>query len=348
MDQKITIIDVARKAGVSKGTVDRVLHNRGEVSAKSAEKVRKAIEELNFHPNMYASLLASKKPKTIICLMPQYEVGEFWEKEYNGFMDGAQKVASLNVNVEVEFYNQYDATSFVEASERVLEAKPDGVVMPALFQEETHKFAQRLQENEIPYVYVDTKVSDDDKFISYIGMPRRDSGFTCGALLTVNFKPQDVKKVMVVRIKREGDPTKKRRMGFMEYMSQNFPAAKIYSVYIDPSKPETIRAEMDRFFETHPDIRFIVMFNSRIHLIAEALREHPSDNRCIIGFDDLPQNLEMLRSGMISALIAQHTEDQSSRSVVTMADYIISRKLPQIKDNYVHIDILTRYNIEHY
>ena len=43
---KVTIIDVARKAGVSKGTVDRVVHNRGEVSRKSAEKVRKAIEEL--------------------------------------------------------------------------------------------------------------------------------------------------------------------------------------------------------------------------------------------------------------------------------------------------------------
>ena len=44
-EKKITIFDVAARAGVSKGTVDRVLHNRGEVSRKSAEKVRKAIEE---------------------------------------------------------------------------------------------------------------------------------------------------------------------------------------------------------------------------------------------------------------------------------------------------------------
>ena len=50
-EKKITIFDVAEKAGVSKGTVDRVLHNRGEVSRKSAEKVRKAIEELNYEPN---------------------------------------------------------------------------------------------------------------------------------------------------------------------------------------------------------------------------------------------------------------------------------------------------------
>ena len=49
---KITINDVARAAGVSKGTVDRVLHARGEVSKKSREKVLKVIEELGFKPNM--------------------------------------------------------------------------------------------------------------------------------------------------------------------------------------------------------------------------------------------------------------------------------------------------------
>ena len=45
---KVTINDVAKAAGVSKGTVDRVLHNRGEVSRKSKEKVLKVIEELGF------------------------------------------------------------------------------------------------------------------------------------------------------------------------------------------------------------------------------------------------------------------------------------------------------------
>ena len=67
--EKVTINDVARAAGVSKGTVDRVLHNRGEVSAKSREKVLKVIEELGFKPNLYASLLASQKEIVINCII---------------------------------------------------------------------------------------------------------------------------------------------------------------------------------------------------------------------------------------------------------------------------------------
>ena len=45
MDNKVTINDIAMLTGLSKGTVDRVLHNRGEVSKKSYAKVMKVIED---------------------------------------------------------------------------------------------------------------------------------------------------------------------------------------------------------------------------------------------------------------------------------------------------------------
>ena len=60
LPDKIRIKDIARLANVSTGTVDRVLHNRGEVSAKSREKVEKVLKEINYQPNIYASALASR------------------------------------------------------------------------------------------------------------------------------------------------------------------------------------------------------------------------------------------------------------------------------------------------
>lgn len=42
-DQNYTIKDIARMAGVSAGTVDRVLHNRGDVSPQSKAKVQKVL-----------------------------------------------------------------------------------------------------------------------------------------------------------------------------------------------------------------------------------------------------------------------------------------------------------------
>ena len=52
LPDKIRIKDIAALAGVSTGTVDRVLHNRGEVSQKSREKIEKILTELNYQPNI--------------------------------------------------------------------------------------------------------------------------------------------------------------------------------------------------------------------------------------------------------------------------------------------------------
>ena len=67
---QITIHDIARRTGLSKGTVDRVLHDRGGVSRKSKEKVMAAIQELGYEPNVYASLLAKGQRHLVAVLIP--------------------------------------------------------------------------------------------------------------------------------------------------------------------------------------------------------------------------------------------------------------------------------------
>lgn len=67
MLDKIRIKDIAERAGISVGTVDRVLHNRPNVSKTARDKIEKVLKELNYQPNMYASALAYNKSYTL-CL----------------------------------------------------------------------------------------------------------------------------------------------------------------------------------------------------------------------------------------------------------------------------------------
>lgn len=76
---KSTISDVAEAAGVTIGTVDRVLHERGEVSEKTKEKVLRAVRELGYKTNVYASMLARNESHRIAVIMPMYSAGEFWD-----------------------------------------------------------------------------------------------------------------------------------------------------------------------------------------------------------------------------------------------------------------------------
>lgn len=65
-----TIKELAAKCGVSIGTVDRVLHNRGRVSAKTRELVLSTAEEMQYIPNRAAQSLAARKKSFISDLSP--------------------------------------------------------------------------------------------------------------------------------------------------------------------------------------------------------------------------------------------------------------------------------------
>lgn len=347
--RKITIIDVARLAGVSKGTVDRVLHNRGEVSAKSAEKVRKAIRELDYEPNLYASLLATRKSHVIACVLPRSVKGEYWDKLKNGFIHGGEAVSTLGAEVRLFEYDQYDPDSFAAVCEQVISSGPSGVVLPPLFKNDTLLFTEKLHKAGIPYVYVDSKL-EDPYYLAYFGMPTYRSGYLCAHLLTE--RCTEVPEIALVRIVRDktrrSDPTIDRRAGFSDYIQERFPDAEMYSVFIDPSDPQSIDASLDGFFTAHPGIRFVVMFSSRVHLVSHYLAAHPVEGRRVVGFDDLDLNMEALSQGNVNVLIAQHTEKQSADAVQTLVDYVVLHKEPQRRDNYMHMDILTSLNQDNY
>ena len=65
----IRIVDIAKMAGVSVGTVDRVIHNRGRVSEENRKKVQTILEMVHYQPNLMARSLA---PKNNIILLPLY------------------------------------------------------------------------------------------------------------------------------------------------------------------------------------------------------------------------------------------------------------------------------------
>jgi LacI family transcriptional regulator len=346
---KVTINDVAKAAGVSKGTVDRVLHNRGEVSAKSKEIVLKVIDELGFKPNIYASLLASQKSIKIQCIIPEYFTGEFWSLTDKGIQEAAELVSRYGVIVEPVKYDQYDLESFKAVCEKVLADPPAGVVIAPMFGDETLKFVQELSEKKVPYVYIDSKLEDEDYF-AYFGMPMYQSGYLCADILTDGRIVPD--KVFLVRIARDkkglSDPTLMRRNGFKDYMALHHPSIEIVNVFIDPKDRNAMDVALDSVFSGYEGEKYVVMFNSRVHLVADYIRRRKLKDCRVVGFDVLERNLASLRDGSVQLLIAQHTDRQTVAAVNALVDYILLGAPVAKKDNFTQMDILNRYNCDYY
>ena len=97
--EKIRIKDIAERAGVSVGTVDRVLHNRPNVSAPAREKVEKALKEMEYQPNVYASALAYNKTYVFYALIPQHESEAYWEEIEQGVKKAIEVRRDFIINV---------------------------------------------------------------------------------------------------------------------------------------------------------------------------------------------------------------------------------------------------------
>ncbi|MDQ0243544.1 DNA-binding LacI/PurR family transcriptional regulator [Bacillus fengqiuensis] len=88
---KVTIYDVAEKAGVSIATVSKVINNTGRISEKTRKKVQEIMEQLHYEPSMVASALTSKRTGTIGLLVPDI-ANPFFAEVARSFEDYAQKL----------------------------------------------------------------------------------------------------------------------------------------------------------------------------------------------------------------------------------------------------------------
>jgi LacI family transcriptional regulator len=95
-----TLHDVARVAGVSYSTADRVLNGRGGVASKSIERVRQAIEDLGYRRDMMAANLSRRRSYRFAVCVPQGDHG-FFSSIRRAFLAEAEARAGQRVTIEI-------------------------------------------------------------------------------------------------------------------------------------------------------------------------------------------------------------------------------------------------------
>lgn len=349
INHKIRIKDIANLAGVSEGTVDRVLHHRGDVSAKSLEAVTKVLDEINYKPNLLARSLASKKQYRFVCLFPEHQTSDYWESISKGFDLAAKEFYHHNVRIEKRLFNQFDVFSFIDISNEIYEDRPDAVFISPIFKEETLAFAAKLSKENIPFSFIDSMI-DEAPFVTYYGQNSFQSGYIAAKFLLNSL--WDNAQILVIRTQRKGsasNQTLNRYKGFMHFLDENNLKQKIEIINIelkDKDENENLSA-IAQAFEINKNVKAAITFNSKVYRLAGYLEKLNHTNVQLIGYDLLEKNVAYLKQNVISYLIAQRPEKQAYFTVSDMCkELIFKQEVNRI--NYVPIDILIKENIGDY
>ena len=345
----IRIVDIAKMAGVSVGTVDRVIHNRGRVSEENRKKVQAILEMVHYQPNLMArSLAASKKQYHLLAITPSFVQGEYWEAISEGIDKAASEMESYNITITKLFFDQYNNKTFDDIIRNLLNEKVDGVLIATLFTDSVIRLSQELDRNEIPYVYVDSNIGGQHQ-LAYFGTESYDAGVIAARLLMDRLSSSS--DILMARIihsgKNDSNQGKNRREGFCHYLTETGFNGNLHEVELKINDSVYNFMKLDEIFEANPNINGAVIFNSTCYILGNYLKARGMQSVKLVGYDLIGRNTQLLSEGVITALIAQRPERQGYDGIKSLCNHLLFKQGSE-KLNLMPIDILLKENLKYY
>lgn len=342
MDKKYTIKDIAELAGVSKGTVDRVLHRRGKVSNKAQEQVEKILKEIDYQPNPIARNLKNNKVYIICVLMPDPKEDAYWSPAVQGIKDAAKEFKPFGVLVHRFYYHPYDRVSFLEKSQEALQSSPDVLLMAPLFQKEALDIFTKCQEKNVLVALFNNYINTFNNE-NFIGQDLYQSGRVAASLID---KLIDTAATTAIVHLDEEAHMKLKENGFKAYFREKKNSPKIETLSLKTSNKEELKKAATNFLKTNSKISAVFITNSKAYIFIKAIEDLCKDIT-VVGYDLLDENIEFLRDGCIDFLIHQKPKRQAYLGVGYLAEHFLFGK-PIPSQNLLPIDIITPENVMYY
>lgn len=335
MSKRITIKEIAKKANVSIGTVDRVIHNRSGVSESTKKKIQKIMKEGNYSSNLIARQLKLNKTYTIAILLPR--INDYWNNIKSGIDDGCLEYESLGFKTSYFFFDNTNVNSLESAIQQAYKIKPEGIILAPTILDSSPKAIATLIENNTPFVFIDSNINSSQK-LSFIGQDAFQSGKLAASLLVDH--NSDSYEICIVTFNKKDllDKTNSERiLGFKDYFKNQTPI--IHD--IDISELEKVK---NRIIKQNKTIHIFVP-NSKTDQLPQSIFNLKEQNKLkLVGYDLTNTNKELLQTEKIDYLIYQKPKLQGYLSIQCLYKHLIlNMDIP--KNQFISLDIITKENI---
>jgi LacI family transcriptional regulator len=345
---KIRIKDIAEIAQVSIGTVDRVIHKRGEVSDSTRERIRRLLEEYNYKPDINASSLALKKPIRLAVVMPGVaNEHSFWDLPQSGIRRAMEELAHYNISVDTFYFNQFDRTDFIRCKKEFPFELVQGVLFAPVFQEESVSFLNQCEEWNLPVVLFNSLL-DVPSIRSFVGQDAFHSGYVAAKLINYGMEPgRDVAIInMSVRTDHYAHIIN-REKGFRSYFEErNGRLNRLLTLDLHGADDRILKEQLIEVCSEH-DLAGLFVTNSRVYKVAAFLAQQGDVNVRLVGYDLLPESIHYLKLEYIDFLISQKPEEQAFRGLSSLFYLVAFHREPEARQ-MLPIDIITRENLNYY
>lgn len=343
--KKYTIKDIAELAGVSKGTVDRVIHKRGKVSQAALEKVTKLLDEIDYQPNLIARSLKNTKDYHICVIMPNPEIDPYWQPCVDGVNDAIKEYNSFGITIESYFFDHTNTQSFLEVNKKALKQLPDAVLITPLFHKESIDVIKTYNKNNIIVSTINDPL-ELNGITNYVGQDLIQSGRIAARLMEM-IVPKN-KELLIIHLDEVFNNSihmQLKEKGFKNYL-ELMPNSN-YNIKTCSLQQTELDEKIHDLLNKPNAISGIFVTTSKGYSVAEVVSDFPDLDIKIIGYDLLDENIKHLKNNTIDFLIHQNPKHQAYLCIMQLAEYFLfDKKIPRQK--LLPIDIINSENFDGY
>lgn len=339
---KVTIHDVAREAGVSLATVDRVLNGRPGVRAKTVDKVAEAVRKLGYVRNAAAAALARTKDYRLHFLMPDSD-NLFMRRLREEISVASEVTPTLPATVTIDTYPSFDPAALSDRLAALGTRQIDGVALVATDAPEVRSAVNNLIDQGIELI---TLVSDlpSSRRSLFVGIDNLAAGRAAGALMTRFVGKQGGRVALLTGSLRVRDHAE-RRLGFEQAVGDAgnaFTIARTMESFDDPARAETLIGDLLR---DEPDLVGIYSAAGGNRGLIKTLRQAGrAESVTIIAHELTEATRTALQDGTIDAVIHQDPGHEA-RSAVRLLLGKVSGERINWRQEAIRIEIFIKENM---
>lgn len=336
-----TTKDLAKAAGVSRATVDRVLNGRDGVKQETVDRVHHAIAELGFVRNLQAANLAKSQSYRFVFALPR-SGDQFLEQIVQRIAEAETLFSADHVLCDVHHIAENDPHSVSAYLSSLTKTDVAGVAIMSPESPQVRDAIIRLQERGVaalPFISNQTMMNAD-----WVGIDNRAAGATAG-LLMGQFAGQRCGTVMTIAESMQSRDSLERRLGFDREIDTSFPGLRVLPSLETYGKEDRAHEIIGASLRAHPDIVGIYIMSSEARTPLSILAEMNVPPHVIrIAHERTPFTENALQSRMLDGVIAQDA-GHLVRSAVRRLKGMVDRRNTLTSQEQIRIEILLRTNI---
>ena len=342
---KVTIKEIAERAGVHRATVDKVLHNRVGVSDEVRMKVQRIIKEMGYTPNPVGRVLQKQGNRYHIeAILVEVDALPFLKA---GVEKGIHNQVGFDIEVTYSISKFQDAERQKEFIDNAIVARADGVIISPINAECVRQAINRAAEAGIPVVTTNADI-DGTRRTCCIGADNRQSAQIAGRMMGLFLGGTGKIAVISSAIAAVNNNyyVRERETEFADFIRREYPGLQIITTIDSFENPQITYQKTVQLLHDDTDLQGIYITCGGVSQVGRALEEsgRAKDIR-VISFEDYPEVVDLIRKDVIDCTIAGEIQKQGELPVQIIMDHIVFGKTPEAGHIFTKTRILVKESL---